>query len=507
MYQSKRVKPFFLFGNGSNQHNQLLLLQSSSTSNPNNHDKHNAALLINDGEDAIERKEIVVPTIVTSETEDTSSSQDDDDKIKELFAGGGHSGLLTESGKLYLWGWNENSQLGPTTTSTLVSPKEDEGTDDDNDDYEASKQVVAPSITAFHPLPNIQVETAALGFSHTLVIEKATGRLFGFGSNDRGQVTAGDDGDGTSTATNIVTPTTPSILHGVPVSSVAAGLFHSAAITADNGELVTFGCGRFGQSLASSYDNNRWKPNDGSKLVDVACGRRHTAVVDEKGRVWTFGENKYGQLGRAAVIVDDDNNNKNTKSSSKKKTLVDSVPRQVDGLEKLLPNTKITDYKLSCGWSHTILTVKTEDSRLLVYGWGRNDKGQLGITPPAGDGNANGVVSAIVTTPRLLFEDKTDIVNVVCGSESTIVLDKSGNIYGCGWNEHGNLSIGSNEDTVFELTKATGAPIVAPPSRSSSTTTMSNHADATGNIGKSSTVQSDILMAAGGAHFIAALRH
>ena len=90
--------------------------------------------------------------------------------------------------------------------------------------------------------------------------------------------------------------------------------FHSAAITRRSGELITWGCGRFGQCLrveetSSPHQDDtkegvstvgRWRPPDGCKLVQVACGRRHTVVLDEHGRVWTVGDNKYGQLGRVS---------------------------------------------------------------------------------------------------------------------------------------------------------------------------------------------------------------
>ena len=72
--------------------------------------------------------------------------------------------------------------------------------------------------------------------------------------------------------------------------------------------MITWGCGRFGQCLCPANDggaiiiySEKVHPSDGSKLIQVACGRRHTVVLDEHGRIWTLGENKYGQLGRKTV--------------------------------------------------------------------------------------------------------------------------------------------------------------------------------------------------------------
>jgi alpha-tubulin suppressor-like RCC1 family protein len=410
----------FLVGSGSNQHNQLLLRR-----------ENNGACLVK-GEDAHERKEIV---LCTQSTE--TNGENNDDRPKQLHVGGGHSGLLTQGGRLYIWGWNESGQLG---TSGFLT---------DESDSEAPPPPLGGIVK---PLLDILVETAAFGFSHTLIVEKETGRLFCFGSNERGQV------DGTLSSKVVASPITPSFLAGEKVSAVAAGLFHSAVITSE-GELVTFGCGRFGQSLSSESDKSdvnvlvwvgRWKPADGSRLVGVACGRRHTAVLDDQGRIWTFGENKHGQLGRSIV-------------GEEKK---DPVPRLVEGFE---PVVSASHCEITCGWSHTIMRIESADGTSAVYGWGRNDKGQLGT----------GTTESVPVPRRLFANNSKTIRSIVCGSESTLALDEAGDVWGCGWNEHGNLALGTDKDAL-ELTKTVGARIVAP------------------HDGKK------IVIAAGGAHFLAA---
>lgn len=395
----KSYNLFFLFGSGSNQHNQLLLRSK------------NGNLLLKNGEDAWEMNEIVLCT----------KKEDGKQIPRQLYAGGGHSGLLTEGGLLYLWGWNQHGQLG---TSEVMDDK------------------TAP-LPCIRPLQDIQVEQAALGFSHTLVIETETGRLYAFGDNSRGQV------DGTLASPSIQSPVIPSSVEGDSFVHVAAGLFHSAAISAE-GELLTFGCGRFGQCLSRDNNNTeawtvRWRPNDGSRLVRVACGRRHTAVLDEHGRVWTFGENKYGQLGRD---IED--------------RKFDEVPGLVEGA---LGEKGSGCFAIDCGWSH--LVASTPDA---LFGWGRNDKGQLGTGSKEN-----------ISAPAPIFQNFKTIRSIACGSESTMVLDESGIISGCGWNEHGNLAVGDDSDRL-ELKATVGARIVAPPP---------------------SEDDGRILMAKGGAHLLA----
>ena len=72
---------------------------------------------------------------------------------------------------------------------------------------------------------------------------------------------------------------------------------------------------------------------------------------------------------------------------------------------------------------------------------------------------------------------------MVCGAESVMVMNKDGEIYGCGWNEHGNLATGDNQD-VASFTKISGAKIrnFAMPLQQKQ--------------------RNEILLAAGGAHFL-----
>ena len=393
MARSFREKTlFFLIGCGSNQHHQLLLTKSAGLKN---------------GDEAHEMKEIVFPV---------QCSVHESARPKKVFCGGGHSGLLTEDGSLYLWGWNTHGQLGREDDEIDASTNQDE-------------------LTVIPELRGIKVEKAALGHAHTLVIESGTGRLLAFGDNTRGQV------DGTEGGQKKVT--TPIELKyataGETFEEVSAGIFHSAVINSE-GELITFGCRRFGQCLHHGEDHSkvavaRWRPEDGSHLVKVAAGHRHTVVVDEHGRVYAMGNNKYGQLGRR---------------DASRKGAAQMVPHLVDGPlgEK---GSGCVDIK--CGWSHNIALVVKEGTPTMLFGWGRNDKGQL-----ASNSYEN------VEQPTRLHKDieGNSIEAVDCGSESTMVLDSVGKIFQAGWNEHGNLGIGTKKDAC-KFTQVQGAKSTAPP--------------------------------------------
>jgi len=398
---------YFLFGSGSNQHNQLLLESSI---------KHydNAANLVR-GDEAHDLKEmvLVVPKRKEhyQEQEEGTGLDRSIHRPKKLFAGGGHSALLTEYGDLYLWGWNDAHQLG----------RDHHGVAND-DDLFASHPIVPPLA--------IKVESAALGYNHSLIIEKDTGFLYAFGEDNRGQASA-----------KIANPkeSLTKLDLGEEVVEVSAGLFHSAAIT-KGGELVTFGCGRFGQTLTVIEDDRnigRWRPNDGSLLVKVACGRRHTVVLDEFGRVYTMGDNKYSQLGRELqgdAIRD----------------------QEMELVEGSLGQKGSGCIDIDCGWSHNIAIVCSEndgDSELQLFGWGRNDKSQCAL--------ANN--RKMISTPQQIEGHIAEhgIKEAFCGAESISVLDGNNNIVSCGWNEHGNLAVGHSTD-VNNFTEVKGARICSP---------------------------------------------
>jgi alpha-tubulin suppressor-like RCC1 family protein/cation transport regulator ChaC len=437
---------FFLLGAGSNQHSQLMLRKASPNVVEMLHEDDDGCAKI-DSEEVHGLKELVAACTQQGDAvmPDLPPRDAGPDLAVDLLAGGGHTGILTSSGRLFLVGWNESGQLGR-------SPVGDDADESHIANAYEGHEIPMPII--LKELSDVRVETASLGFSHTLIVEKGTGRLFGFGSNEKGQVLGcpNDPQSNSSwTASVVHVPSTPSWAMSTDERfiSVAAGVFHSAAVT-NHGELCLWGCPRsIGLDRSSSRNSNwvyRWKPRDGSRLVKVACGRKHTVAVDDRNRVWTVGDNRHGQLGRAA----DD-----AKRGEPEVVVLDST----------IGSSSYRVESISCGWSHTVILTKclgddTGPGSTRVYGWGRNDRGQLG-TGSADD----------VRLPRRLFETH-NVQSIDCGSEFTAVVCANDSVWSCGWNEHGNLATGDSRDR-FELVPAAGVslggasstpPIGRPPS-------------------------------------------
>jgi alpha-tubulin suppressor-like RCC1 family protein/cation transport regulator ChaC len=452
---------YFMYACGSNQHGQL---RQHSSSSSKNHD--------NNHED--------IPHLLESVL---CCSQDDNsylngagvvvvDPPMQLVAGGGHSGLITTTGQFFLWGWNEQGQCGIIVSSS-----------------KQQQNTTTCPLPVRYAISNVRVAKAAMGFSHTLVMEKETHKLYAWGDNRNGQClhnTVNNNNNGQQ-HTIIMEPTL--VFPEDTFVDIAAGVFHSAGITA-RGQLVTWGNAKHGQCVAHSH-RHYWMPPDGARLQQVVCGRHHTAVVDDRGRIWTCGDNHYGQLGRTIIVTTEDETNSNNNNNNKKKKNCDSVPRLVDGPLGQDHDGTWRCLELQSGWSHLVARAQqvvssdghdaatTTNESIAVFGWGRSDKGQLGCHE-----------KCVPTPGRIKIKDfSVTISRIACGSESTYLVtatddDDKSTIWSCGWNEHGNLGVLTEDETdVTRFTPLLGTErMVCPPT----------YADGSGKL----------LMAAGGAHFL-----
>jgi alpha-tubulin suppressor-like RCC1 family protein len=119
---------------------------------------------------------------------------------------------------------------------------------------------------------------------------RVPGVLIGFGSTLDGQLGISDRRD------SVYPRLVP---NAVRIVQIACGARHSAAVVVD-GTLLTFGCGFDGQ-LGQGETLGCRTPEpvrdlEGTPIYHVACGAVHTAVVTAKG-LFTFGSGQFGRLG------------------------------------------------------------------------------------------------------------------------------------------------------------------------------------------------------------------
>ncbi|XP_078065282.1 putative E3 ubiquitin-protein ligase HERC3 [Mustelus asterias] len=145
-------------------------------------------------------------------------------------------------------------------------------------------------------------------------------------------------------------------------------------------------------------------------IIQVACGSNHTMALSEDGELFAWGQNTYGQLGLG------------TQEASQ------SVPQSVISLTGM-PVAQIT-----AGGEHSFaLSVSGA-----VFGWGRNNHGQLGLKDTKDRYEPNHV--------KLLECKKT--IHISCGEEHTAVLTKDGLVYTFGAGSYGQLGHNSTMDEI-----------------------------------------------------------
>ncbi|XP_063957945.1 serine/threonine-protein kinase Nek9-like isoform X1 [Lytechinus pictus] len=200
---------------------------------------------------------------------------------------------------------------------------------------------------------------------------------------------------------------------------VAAGHSHFAAVTVEK-EIFTWANVHGGQELVGQLGHGDTACYKAPKKVEklqgipvkaVSCGEEFTACVTDEGKLYTFGSDYYGCLGRGEDYEpeDDDDNDEEEVKSPIMVSFFDERP--VD--------------KISCGDNHILAL--TQDKQ--VYSWGCGEFGRLGI----------GTEDDCRLPQKVTFQGKKEIKTVCAGSEGSFFLTTDGKMYACGSNEHNRL--------------------------------------------------------------------
>lgn len=207
----------------------------------------------------------------------------------KITAGYHNNLVLTEGGDVWSWGWGAHGQLGLGDTKDKDVP------------------------TIIPELSQEGVCYLSCGDRHSFAVTE-DGRVFGWGSNEFGQLGTGKKGD------TVHRPRIIEGLAGLMIIAISSGDRHSAAVT-NTGAVYTWGCGTDGQCGHAVFkDVVRPKLVEqlvGRFVIDVKCGHNFTMVMTSTHEVYAWGNNTYGQLG----------NNGNGKSDVPVKVIIHSNAR------------------------------------------------------------------------------------------------------------------------------------------------------------------------------------
>lgn len=246
----------------------------------------------------------------------------------------------------------------------------------------------------------------------------------------------------------------------------------TGALVAQNGDLYTFGNGGSlllgAGALGLGNDESYLRPElvqslvqDGCMIQDVVLGESHSTILTTEGEVLTCGAANYGRLGNGETSED---------------TLY------FDAVE-ILPGENVI--QIAGGESFALALTKEG----IIYGWGRNHKGQLGTgfgmavdmyameqipTPMDGDKLINRTVThiaaganhaaCITSNGELLWWGSslhlepvrvdevlhTKIIDVSCGLDYTLALSEDHELFAWGAGKTGVLGIGSDTKTAHQ---------------------------------------------------------
>mmetsp|Transcript_15899 Transcript_15899/g.25166 ORF Transcript_15899/g.25166 Transcript_15899/m.25166 type:complete len:594 (-) Transcript_15899:75-1856(-) len=253
----------------------------------------------------------------------------------------------------------------------------------------------------------------------------------------------------------------PVLLHiqgSYDINEIDGGWSHSLLLMSD-GSLA-----QMGRKIATGFDHDVSSPVlidvnlvEGSVTEQASCGRSHNAIGTDDGKVYTWGNNFFGQLGHG------DRMDRKTPMIVELKTQVMirdiacgydftcalgdcqlftwgsgkyGVLGHGDEKDRLSP-CLIEDLDsitgMACGGHHVLAWSRKPAE--LVYSWGLNSSGQLG------HGNSKSAFS-----PRLIptFSNK-HIISVACGAGHSLAVtftNESSLTYACGSNAFGQLALG-----------------------------------------------------------------
>ncbi|XP_050371988.1 PH, RCC1 and FYVE domains-containing protein 1-like [Argentina anserina] len=260
----------------------------------------------------------------------------------------------------------------------------------------------------------LDVHQIACGVRHIALVTRQ-GEVFTWGEESGGRLGHGIDRD-------FSRPRLVEFLALHTIENIACGEYHSCAVSM-SGDLFTWGDGTHNAGLLGhGTDVSHWIPKritgplEGLQVMSVACGTWHSALATYNGKLFTFGDGKFGVLGhgdRESV----------------------TYPKEV----QLLSGLKTI--KVACGVWHTAAIVEVMGqagvnvSSRKLFTWGDGDKHRLG------HGSKDTYLLPTCVSSLIDY----NFHQLACGHTMTIALTTSGHVFTMGGTAYGQLGNPSSD--------------------------------------------------------------
>ncbi|KAL5167466.1 Ultraviolet-B receptor UVR8 [Glycine soja] len=313
----------------------------------------------------------------------------------DVACGREHTAAIASDGSLFTWGANDFGQLGDGTEERRKLP-------------EKVKQLESEFVKSVSCGAHC---SACIAEPHENDGTISTRRLWVWGQNQ---------------GSNLPRLFWGAFKPNTIIREVSCGAVHVVALS-EEGLLQAWGYNEYGQlgrgvtceglqgaCIISSYAKFLDEAPELVKIAKVSCGEYHTAVISDKGEVYTWGLGNMGQLGHSSLQYGDK----------------ELLPRRVVTLDGIF----IKD--VACGGVHTCSV--TQGGAL--YAWGGGRSGQLGLGPQTG------LFSCVANDSQTFFRNIPVLVVpkgvqlVACGYSHTLISMSDGRIHGWGYNNYGQAA-------------------------------------------------------------------
>ena len=326
----------------------------------------------------------------------------------KISAGKDHVVGIGINGKMYVWGDNSLGQLGVNLQSGGTYSQYPINTGTDVTDVEAGNNMTLYisngkvylggtndiGVQMWSKEINLPADCASIALGSNSYAYQSDGTFWHWGYMSEYKVGTGDS----------VNP----IMSEYKYDIVDIDSYRAQTLAIDTaGNIVAWGEGYYPDETGSmskvSYPFNIDEKCEIKNAVSVSRGKNHNLVLDENGDVWCWGSNSNYPMG------------------------------SLDGKVKIIKKLPgISDVKQIKGGTEFSLFIKNDGT---LWGVGKNDKGQLGISPEELNN----------TDIPIQITDKADFKYVTACENSVIAIADDG-VYSWGGNSKGQLGDGTFSD-------------------------------------------------------------
>lgn len=257
---------------------------------------------------------------------------------------------------------------------------------------------------------------------HSVIVTE-DGLTMTLGRNDKGQLGLGD----TETRT---TPTVIEALKNINIVAAACGRSHTLFLSSEGmvfscGDNKMGQCGTNQQSVHTILSPTRVAFKENKPVVKVACGAEFSMIVDNDGRLYSFGHPEHGQLGHNSEAKYFTSGNKYAfHCEYAPRRIVTYIEKSREGHVSPVDDVSIID--IACGTNHTLAV----DKNHRCFSWGFGGYHRLGHSE-----TKNELVPRSIKVFDAPNNSGRGAARVFAGATHSMALDVNGLLYFWGQNK------------------------------------------------------------------------